>query len=299
METASLRLVGDFGFLLLRGSLEKPSQLGFCAELTSVRIEYGEEQQVSVYGERKCGDYRPGSMRWLSMNTCAQLTQLTVECSNTQIQLDTLSFEPEALLTVLGEQNFLAFTNCAIEQLELHSERPNNLDFREQGALRELNATLHGSHMQARLCGFNWSSVCGYDGSNIFLYIEQQFHSRTFDFTKDTKSQILIETQDEPQRVVTAQHEQWDVGDKLHRISLVQETPAAYAVDQMPESEQPSGTPQCVVCRSALPTYMVEPCTHICICSACAPSYREHNLTACPLCRTQIEQLKHVFLACS
>ena len=284
MESASLRLVGDFGFLLLRGSLEKPSQLGFCGELTTVRIEYGEQQQVSVYGERKRGDYRPGSMRWLSMDTGTQITELTVECSNTQIQLDALSFESEALLTVLGEQNFLAFTNCAIEQLEL----------------RELNATLRGSHMQARLCGFNWSSVCGYDGSNIFLYIEQQFHSRTFDFTKDTKSQILIETHDEPQRTVTAEHEQWDVGDKLQRISLVQETPAAYSVEQQPpESEQPSGTPQCVVCRSALPTYMVEPCTHICICASCAPTYRAHNLTACPLCRAQIEQLKHVFLACS
>lgn len=300
MKTSSLRLVGDFGFLLIRGSHGKSAQVGFCAELTIVRIEHN-AQQFSVHGERKPGNYRPGTMRWMNVYTDANIAELMVECNNTQIQLDALSFDNEALFTVLGEQNFLAFTNCSIERLELHSERPNNLDFREQGAFRELNATLHGSHMQARLSGFSWSSVCSYDGSNIFLYIEQQYHSRTFDFTKDTKSQILIETHDEPQRTVTADHEQWDVEDKLKTIKLVSEEAADYMVDCLPagEDQQQSGTPQCVVCRSALPSYMIEPCAHICICNDCAPTYRDHNLTTCPLCRTPIQQLKHIFLACS
>jgi hypothetical protein len=297
MDATSLRLVGDFGFVLLRGSSQS-SQLGFSTELTAVRVEVEQRGRVSIYGQRTGDCYRPGSMQWLTIQTVIELVELTVECSNTQIQLESLRFSSHAQLSVLGEQNFLSFSNCSLERLELRSERPNNLDFRKQSALTELRATLHGSHLEARRSGANWSAVCGYDGSNVFLYIEPQFHSRTFDFTKDSKSQILVETDNEPQRIVTADHEQWDIERNLKSIKIERQNCAvSYGVQEAPQ-EQPSGTPSCVVCQNALPSYVVQPCTHMCLCSECAPLYRAHNLANCPICRTPIQELTHVFLAC-
>lgn len=239
-------------------------------------------------------------MRWLRLDTALTLGELSVECSNSQLQLETIRFSRETHITLDGEQNFLVLSNCSLERLELSSHRPNNIDFRKQTALTELRATLHGSRMQARLCGFAWSSVRSYAGSSIYLYIEPQFHSRTFEFTRDSHSHILIETADEPQRSVTAEHEQWDIERSLKKILIEPraDEPVSYAIESS-AAPAPTGTPQCVVCQSALPVYLLQPCSHVCLCEECAPSYREHNLPGCPLCRAPIEHIKRVFLACS
>jgi len=131
------------------------------------------------------------------------------------------------------------------------------------------------------------------------LYIEQQFHSRVFEFSKDSRSQIIVEAHNTPQRLVTAEREQWDVEENIKAIHIESgRVQPSYDIE-LSTLEQPTGRPSCVVCLSALPVYLIQPCTHMCLCSDCAPKYHQHALNNCPMCRGPIQELTRVHLACS
>lgn len=58
------------------------------------------------------------------------------------------------------------------------------------------------------------------------------------------------------------------------------------------EAEDTDEAPECVVCMSAFPTYMVEPCRHVCLCKRCSAAA---PTSECPICRRSATGVVRVF----
>jgi hypothetical protein len=53
----------------------------------------------------------------------------------------------------------------------------------------------------------------------------------------------------------------------------------------------------CVICQHATPNQLFEPCSHLACCENCAKIWTDNKPNAkCPLCRTQIENTRTVYV---
>ncbi len=59
--------------------------------------------------------------------------------------------------------------------------------------------------------------------------------------------------------------------------------------------QQPPGAPLCSVCLALPTSHAVVPCGHECLCSECAQTVQQRNVSGCPVCRGRIQMIIRIF----
>jgi hypothetical protein len=72
--------------------------------------------------------------------------------------------------------------------------------------------------------------------------------------------------------------------------------PVAAPVTPVTTAEQ--AQPECIICLTGRPSHAIIPCGHRCLCddAACTAAFQPSRRAKCPLCRTPVQGLLHVFL---
>ena len=57
----------------------------------------------------------------------------------------------------------------------------------------------------------------------------------------------------------------------------------------------PEGNPTCIACIVNVRRILVKPCNHLCLCASCSLQWFTGKKDACPVCKTEMEELVVVF----
>eukprot|EP01006_Ploeotia_vitrea_P011480 TRINITY_DN30553_c0_g1_i1.p1 TRINITY_DN30553_c0_g1~~TRINITY_DN30553_c0_g1_i1.p1 ORF type:complete len:366 (+),score=23.94 TRINITY_DN30553_c0_g1_i1:87-1184(+) len=85
--------------------------------------------------------------------------------------------------------------------------------------------------------------------------------------------------------------------DSLHITPLSMLSQRAYRETVTPRagSKPAEDAPTCVICLTELPKVLLQPCSHLCLCSGCADSQIKQS-RQCPVCRRKVTKMVGVFM---
>lgn len=294
MTLKTLNLRGNFPlvFYLENDGFKLPAALAidiyYCEYTSSLNITYCE--QISSCGFELL-DYR---------YELSGLEKICLECSESTVVFQTLSFSQNTHLDVLGHNNTVKLINCALSHLTLTTSRQNSIQFDQQPVFNSIDATLWGTLITGlKVRGKLRNTFKARHHSAIELSIGlSKENRRTFSFEKDNTSLITVKCSQRGSREVVEESELWSISGCLDSIVPVNELPS-YELDMPFESLDSKSRPSCAVCFCALPEMLIEPCKHLCLCPHCANDIHGRNMRTCPICRSNIDRVTQVIVSCS
>lgn len=233
-------------------------------------------------------------LHWCDLPGRLKLDHLQIACTRSVIVLDNIAFGNHATVAVSGTGNTVVFRHNQLNFLTLDCTAAcNQLNFREQEPLQELDCTLSNSAIDSlQVVGYNESRLQASGNSVAVVNIPFSSHRRTFSFVPVGASRFFILAPDIPQGRFVENKEQWTVEAVLREITLNTELQTAAA-------EASSGTPICVACRECIPTIFLSPCRHLCFCNKCILYYEPNTQIICPICKSIASHREEVYITCA
>jgi hypothetical protein len=271
-----------------------------CLVLTKTRVGCSESLSVVQCGATIVvykGETRSTQKQrlcWYDLPYYSRLQNLEIACTRSVIIVEDLLFENQACVRVVRKNNTVFFRHNKMNFLNLHCSASKNLiDFTEQEPLQEVDCSIKGSALYGlQVVGYNESRLHASGNSVAILNIPFSSHRRKFFFAPVGQSRFVVLTPDLPHGRFVESEEQWTMEAVLREISLNSEPTS-------PSIEAKSGMPICAVCRESLPTILLAPCKHLCICDKCIQYYQSTALRQCPICNGTVSHSERIFISCA
>lgn len=283
-KPCSLRLEGCYECLVLRSS-----GIG-CAE--NLRISRCGDTIVVYKDETKRASRN--HLSWYALPDCSRLQNLEIACTRSILIIEGVQFETQTALKVECRGNTIFFRQNKMQVLNLQCAATQNLiDFTEQEPLQEVDCSIRGSALYGlQVVGYSESCLRACGNSVAIVHIPFSSHRRKFSFAPTDRSKFVILLPNLPDGRFVESEEQWTVEAICQEISLGEKSLS-------PPIEAKSGTPICVVCRASLPTILLAPCNHLCICDKCIQYYQSTALRQCPICNGTVSHSERIFVSCA